>query len=86
MGLQKDRQITELYELNHRHDSKSYRHFPWEDNLLKKTTTPYIWNNENMNGFLLKIEKMAVLMVEQMNYARNFFNYTVDKDYDDHWG
>lgn len=86
MGLEKDRQILELYEMKHRHDSKTYRHFPWEKNLLKKTTTPYIWQNNNMYDFLLKIEKISVLILEQMNVARNFFNFTVDKYYNDHWG
>ena len=86
MGLEKDRQITELYELKHRHDSRRYRHYPWEDNLLKKTTSPYMWQNDIMNGYFLKIEKIAVLILEQMNFARNFFNFTVNKDYNDHWG
>ena len=86
MSLNKDRQIQELYGLKHRYDSKSYRHFPWEDNLMKKTTTPYMWQNETMYNYLLKIEKMTVLMLEQINFARNFFNFTVDKDYNDHWG
>lgn len=86
MGLEKDRQLSELYDLKHKHDSKSNRHFPWEDNLLKKTTTNYIWKNDTMYNFLLKIEKMNVLLIEQMNFARNFFNFTVDKFYNDHWG
>lgn len=86
MALDKDKEIKELYELKHRYDSKSYRHFPWEDNLLKKTTSPYMWQNENMKQYLLKIEKISVLILEKMNYARNFFNYTVDKYYNDHWG
>jgi hypothetical protein len=86
MGLDKDIQLSELYDLKHRHDSKSNRHYPWEDDLLKKSTTPYIWKNPNMNSFVSRIEKMSVLMLEQVNFARNFFNYTVPKYYNDHWG
>jgi len=86
MNLMKETQLNELYELKHRHDTKTNRHFPYEDNLLKKTTSPYIWQNNTMNSFLLKLEKMVVLMLQQMNFARNFFNFTVDKHYNDHWG
>lgn len=86
MGLDKDRQISELYHLKHRFDTKLHRHYPWENNLLKNTTSPYMWRNDNMNEYLLKIESMSVLIVEQMNVARNFMNYTVDKYWDDYWG
>lgn len=85
MGLHKDKELQELYFLKHRKDNPLHRHFPWEDNLLKNTTSPYIWKNPIMNAFLTKIEKTLVLMVEKMNVARNFFNYTVDKYYNDHW-
>jgi hypothetical protein len=29
---------------------------------------------------------MMVLMVEKMSVARNYYNYTVDKYYKNHWG
>lgn len=86
MGLEKDKELHEIYFLKHRQDAPLHRHFPWENNLLKNTTSAYIWKNPTMNSFLLKIEKMLVLLVEKMNVARNFFNYTVDKYYNDHWG
>lgn len=86
MGLNKERQLSELYFLKHKHDSKLHRHYPWENDLLKKTTTPYMWKNDNTNDYFTKIEKISVLIVEQMNVARNFINYTVDKYWDDYWG
>jgi hypothetical protein len=86
MGLEKDIQIAELYDINHRWDSKTNRHYPWENNLLQITTSSYLWMNPNMNEYLTKIQKILVLMLEQMNYARNFFNFTVHKYYNDHWG
>ncbi len=84
--LDKDKEIQELYFLKHSKDNLKHRHFPWEDNLLQKTTSNYIWKNPNMNTFLTLLNKPVTLMVEQMNVARNFFNYTVDKYYNDHWG
>ncbi len=86
MGLEKDIQINELYELKHRYDSKTNRHYPWENDILKRSTTPYIWKNKNMNTYLSKLERICVSMLENMNFARNFFNYTVHKHYNDHWG
>lgn len=85
MNLDKEIQLNELYELKHRYDSKSNRHYAWENDLLKKSTSAYIWKNPNMNQYLSRIEKITVLMLQQMNYARNFFNYTVPKYYNEHW-
>lgn len=85
-NLEKSLEIDELYELKHRHDSKTNRHYEWEDNILKRTTTPYIWKNENMNEYLTLLEKMMGQMFEKTAYVRNFFNFTVNKYYNDHWG
>jgi hypothetical protein len=86
MGLEKDIQISELYDLKSRFNSYTNRHYPWEENLLQKTTSPYMWKNSTMNEFLNKIQKMVILMVEQVNYSRNYFNPTVHKYYNDYWG
>jgi hypothetical protein len=86
MALEKDKQIQELYFLKHKHDNMLHKGYNWQDNILKKTTTPFIWKNPVMHTFLSKIEKMLSLMVEKISVARNFFNYTVPKYYDEHWG
>lgn len=86
MILEKDLYIDELYEMSHIYDSKSNRHYSYEDKLLKKTTSPYIWSNETMNDYLTLIEDPIVLDVLIIDYARNFFNYTVDKYYNDYFG
>ena len=39
-----------------------------------------------MHEYNSRIERMVILMLEQMNFARNFFNYSVPKYYNDHWG
>lgn len=84
--LQKDRFITELYDLEHRFDSKSNRHYPFEVNILKRSTSPYMWKNQNMNEYLTNLEKIIALDVCKMDFARNFMNFTVDKFYNDYWG
>jgi hypothetical protein len=86
MSLDKDTQIQELYFLKHKHDKKLHTGFNWQDNILKNTTTPYLWKNRVMYTYLSQIEKMVSVMVQKMTVARNFFNYTVPKYYDEHWG
>jgi hypothetical protein len=86
MSLEKDRHIKELYFLQHKHDNFIHKGYNWEENLLKKTTSPHIWKNPTMRAYLTKMEKMMVLMVEKMSVARNYYNYTVDKYYKNHWG
>jgi len=86
MKLEKEVEISEIYFLKHKNDNILHRHFPWEDNLLKKTTSPYIFRNNNMNNSLIKIEKILSIMLQSFSIARNFFNFTVNKYYNDHWG
>ena len=86
MKLEKEVEINEIYFLKHKNDNILHRHFPWEDNILKKTTSPYVFRNPNMNEYLLKLEKMNSLMLQSVTLVRNFFNFTVNKYYNDHWG
>ena len=86
MPLEKDTQLDELHYLRHKHDEFRHRHFPWENHLLKKTTSAFLWKNPVMNKFLTRIEKVLVLMVEVVAIPRNYFNYTVHKYNNDHWG
>lgn len=83
--LEEKSQIPELYYLKTRWNNKLYRHFPWEDNILKKTTSVRPWMNPNVNGFLLLLEQTVALMVESCNNVRNFFDVAVNKYYNDHW-
>jgi len=84
--LEKDSQINEIYNIKNRHNSVKYRHYDYEKDILKKTTSSFLWQNKNMNGYLSLIEKMVALMFEQVNISRNYFNYTVNKYYNDHNG
>lgn len=83
--LEKDSQIPELYYLKTRWNSNNNRHFPWEDNILSKTTSVRPWMNPNLNGFLTRLQQNVALMVESCNIVRNFFNVAVSKYYNDHW-
>lgn len=83
--LEQKSQIPELYYLKNKWNNNPNRHYPWEDNILKKTLSPNIFNNKNMRDYLLQLEEMVGLMLESVNIVRNFFNISVDKYYNDHW-
>lgn len=78
--------LNELHTLEHRHDSRDNRHFPYEDKIMKISSPSYLWKNKNMNGFLSRVEKIMSFWVQKVDLARNFLNFTVDKYYNDYWG
>ena len=75
--LKKERELPDVYFLKHRHDDEYKMDF--ENKLLDKTLSPYIFKNETMNGFLKRLQVLQHLFFDQFNIIRNFRNYTVDK-------
>ena len=53
--------------------------FDYENQLLKKSLSPYMYANDTMNGFLNRIEPLVSLLFDHMNVIKNFKNYMVDK-------
>jgi hypothetical protein len=84
MSLYRDSQLPELYELKHRHDNNENDAFDIENNILKKTLSNFLFNNDTMNEFLLKMQKLYYLWFDQINIIRNLKNWTVDKYYNNH--
>lgn len=82
--LYKDKQISELYDLKHINDKKLHGPADYKNNLLRNFLSPVLYNNSVMKGYLEKIQKLLVLMIEEVNYVRNFFNASVDKHYDEY--
>lgn len=82
--LYRERNIPELYELKHRNDNQENEAFDIENNILKKSLSPHIFNNNNMNNFLLRLQKLSYLLINQMSIMRNFKNFMVDKNYNQH--
>ena len=59
--LYRKKQLPELYYMKHRHDNDN-DYVDYENMLLDKTLTPYLYQNETMNGFLKnKVKKQFVL-------------------------
>jgi len=51
-----------------------------KDILLKKTMMPRMFQNENVAGFLTRINNIMVNNIDSVKIIRNFFNYTVKKN------
>ncbi len=74
------KQLPELLYLKTIHDDdKGY--VKYDDMLLDKSLSPYIYKNDIMNGFLKKLQPLIALSFDKMNIIKNLKNYMVDKYY-----
>jgi hypothetical protein len=78
--LYRKKQLPELFYLKHLHDNDN-DYVDYENMLLDKTLTPYLYQNDTMNGFLKRLQPLVGLLFDQMNVVKNFKNYIVDKDW-----
>lgn len=78
--IYKKKQLPELLYMKHRHDNDN-DYVDYENMLLDKTLTPYLYQNDTMNGFLKRLQPLVGLLFDQMNVVKNFKNYIVDKDW-----
>lgn len=78
--LYRKKQLPELFYLKHLHDNDN-DYVDYENMLLDKTLTPYLYQNETMNGFLKRLQPLVGLLFDQMNVVKNMKNYIVDKDW-----
>lgn len=78
--LYRKKQLPEIYYMCHLHDNDN-DYVDYENMLLDKTLTPYLYQNDTMNGFLKKLQPLVGLLFDQMNVVKNFKNYIVDKDW-----
>lgn len=78
--LYQRKQLPELYYMKHRHDNDT-DFMDYEKTILNKTLSPYLYQNEMMNGFLTRLQPLVALLFDQMNVVKNLKNYMVDKYY-----
>ena len=81
--LYEEKQIPELYYMKHRNDNDT-DYVNYEKNILNKTLSPYIFNNDIMNSFLSRLQKLVSILFDQHNIIKNFKNFIVDKYYYKH--
>lgn len=76
--LYEERQLPELYYMKHRHDDDT-DYVDYEKKILNNTLSPYLFNNDIMNSFLNRVQKLVSLLFDQHNVVKNFKNFMVDK-------
>lgn len=79
------KQLPEINYLKHRHDDNK-EFVDYENMLLDKSLSPYMYENDIMNGYLKRLQKLTSIIFDQMNIVKNFKNYNVDKYYYKHNG
>ena len=82
--LFKEKQITELYNLKHMHDTDTHAGFNYEDNLMKNMGSIVLFKNKTLAEFINKLQKMLIVSMDEAHTWRNFFNYNVDRHYNKH--
>lgn len=76
--LYEEKDLPDIYKLKHLHDSDS-DFVNYESKLYKITLSGNIFNNELMNIFILRLQKITSLMFDNVNIVKNFKNFMVDK-------
>ena len=76
--LQNRKELPELWSLKHRNDSED-RHVYYENSILDNSLSPYLYENDVMNGYLKRLQKLTSVLIDQMNVAKNYKNHLVDK-------
>lgn len=78
--LYNDRQLPELFYMKNRHNNDN-DFVDYEKNILNKSLSPYMYENNMMNGFLTRLQPLVASLFDRMNVIKNFKNYIVDKDW-----
>jgi hypothetical protein len=81
--IEKDMQIKELYDLKHIND-KIETGFDYEEQLMTKSLSNLMFQNETTSSFLDKLKKLLIYTIESNLIIRNFFNPTISKYYNKH--
>lgn len=79
------KQLPELRYMKHRHDDDD-SYFDYENELLDKSLSPYMYENDVMFGYLKRLQSLVSIVFDHTNLIKNFKNYTVDKYYYKHKG
>lgn len=55
--------------------------YDYKNKIFEKSLSPYLLRDNNRKDILLQYEKILYFLIEKVKYIKNFFNYTVDKNY-----
>jgi hypothetical protein len=71
-----------LYDIaNSRHDRLKHTGWDYHGKIFEKSMSGYLFRDPNRRDILAEFEKIIYFLVEKAKYVKNFYNYTVDKNY-----
>ena len=71
-----------LYDIaNNRKTVLKNTGYSYEGKIFQKSMSPYLFRDSNRSDILAQLETIVFFLVEKTKYIKNFFNYTVDKNY-----
>jgi hypothetical protein len=79
--LYERQELPEIHYMKHLHDDIKGKYVKYDDVILDKTLSPYIFENSLMSEWLKKMQPLVSLLFDQMNVMKNLKNYMVDKYY-----
>lgn len=83
--IEKQNEIPEMYALRHKHDTTlPEMGYDYTNNLLRKTLSPVLYNNDNNITFLDKLNDMMVSLIDSILPTRNIFFYSHNKYFNRH--
>jgi hypothetical protein len=82
--IEKNNQIPDMYNLRHKHDDFNDEGYNYVDNVLKRSTSSALWQNDNMNEFLSALNDMYVTLIDTSLPTRNIFYFTYNKYFNGH--
>lgn len=78
MMLYDYKQLPELRYMKSRHNNND-SYVDYQNFILDRSLSPHIYENDNMAGFLTRMQPLVALMFDKFNIVKNFRNYMVDK-------
>lgn len=83
--IEENSEIPEMFILRHKHDSDMPDSgYDYSKNLLPRTISPILYNNDDNVEFLDKLNDMTVSMIEHVLPTRNMFFYSHNKYFNKH--
>ena len=78
--LYERKDLPEIHFLKHFHDDDTDANYvKYDDVILDKTLSPYMYNNDFMNNWLKKMQPLVAILFDKFTMIKNFKNYMVDK-------
>lgn len=82
--IDKKAHIKYTYDLKHRNDSVKNTGYDYETNLFSRLFSNVMFGNPKLKEFLPLLQQNAVWMIDSTLMIRNWWNYSVDKYYNNH--